>query len=1048
MALFDSAGTLLASNSSAPSFYGAGGSTSNRDPFISYQFTVPGTYVVGVAREGGANPSNGSIGGRAIPSGTTYTLHASVEGHDAITTLEDGGDTFYFGNSDPSEPENYNVPGTTPAGDLISNAFSLKNYSAADKPVLYFNYRLETEFGDYFRVYIQRPDGTEELMATSNAGEVVSGVVRLYSDDTWRQSRIELDQFAGLDGIRIRYNFTSNGPSDARGVHIDDVIIGFAERGEMITQAGNLTDFVTNPGSTGITSGAYQLEIRQSTPYGRSLSVGRTLVLEQAFDTNDRFTQQTTLVVPAGRDLQDGDTFRIGDGASVATFEFDSNGIIQPGNVRIQFSPTDADYVIALRIRDAINSSAVQSLLRLQAAMSDGAGTASRSNLVNLFGASSGDILPVVIEPLVVSGTVEDLGTFDDGSSLRAAILGSGVAAVGQANLIGGTDSAGFFTGGLGSIGIASGIVLSTGDVAAAAGPNLDDRSSGLASGSGDADLDAALGITTTDATSLEFQFSLAAAGTLFFDYVFASEEYNENVLPPDGFAILVKPQGSSAWTNYALVPGTGQPVSTATVNRTTNAGYFRNNDPSDAGRYLRYFGYDGFTDVFQVAIPLAAGIHAIKFVVGDVGDPGRGQRRFDLRGQFFDAAVGPAGGHPRHFARRVRRPEPFPRPRSDARSFEHDQPRQEFRDRRRCGRAGYRARRGHSPGTDPSGASAESEGVEQPDDGGHVGRFCARTRDHEQHDLRRRLGRHSCQRRSGAVGDRSLPRKRDLRRRLVHRHGLRNAGDVRIRGSVASCSNHDTERTAGLPGESGGGDGWTNGRVPINYDMVALCRSAGNAPVADCRTHGRGDQRQRAGNQRDDDGGEAVTAPARSVASIPPNNFGDVGVYVYHARQVVSGVRGGQVSGSDTAFQDHHLAAIAHGPQPFTRVINNTIYGTDGSYSSYPDNPANEPNDTIFNAVDTRQGRQASPETYTRTNVVLGNTTALPTMPSADVDMYKFQMDIFDHALITIDGNGFAPEVRLFNARGEELLHDGSVFPPGIRRPTWRERPANTARR
>ena len=233
-------------------------------------------------------------------------------------------------------------------------------------------------------------------------------------------------------------------------------------------------------------------------------------------------------------------------------------------------------------------------------------------------------------------------------------------------------------------------------------------------------------------------------------------------------------------------------------------------------------------------------------------------------------------------------------------------------------------------------------------------------------------------------------------------------------------------------PANPGGGDGWTNGRVPIVYNM------AGNeTPQFEIAN------RMAAainGSVLGTNGTtmvvEAVTAPSRLVGDDFLNNFGDRAVYVYGARQVVSGVRGGQVSGSDTAFQDHRLAAIAHGPQPFTRVVNNTIYGTDGSYSSYPGNPANEPNDTIFNAVDTRQGRQASPETYTRTNVVLGNTTALPTMPSADVDMYKFQMDIFDHALITIDGNGFAPEVRLFNARGEELLHDGSVFPPGLSPP------------
>ncbi|MCL4200996.1 MAG: choice-of-anchor L domain-containing protein [Pirellulaceae bacterium] len=1036
LALFDAAGTLLASNDGAPSWYGADGSTSSRDPFISYAFTTPGTYVIGVAREP-STPTNGSINGRAIPSGTTYTLHASVEGHDAITTLGGGGQTFYFGNSDPLAPENYDVPGTTPAGDLISNAFSLKNYSASDKPVLYFNYRLDTEGGDHFRVYVQRPNGTEELMATSNSSEVVSGVISLYSDDTWRQARIQLDQFAGMDGIRIRYNFTSNGPSDARGVHVDDVLIGFAERGEMITQVvGNVTDFVTNPGSTGITTGAYQLEIRQSTPYGRSLNIGQTLVLEQAFDTNARFIQQTTLVAPAGHDLRDGDTFRIGDGASVATFEFDSNASIQPGNVRIQFSPSDPDYLIAQRIRNAINSSAVQSILRLQAETSDGAGAASRSNLVNLFGASSGDIVPVVIEPLVVSGTVEDLGTFDDGNSLRAAIVGSGVAPVGQANLVGGTASAGFFTGGLGSIGIASGIVLSTGDVASAAGPNLDDRSSGIASGSGDADLDAALGITTTDAASLEFQFSLAVSGTLYFDYVFASEEYNENVLPPDGFAILVKPQGSSVWTNYALVPGTGQSVSTGSVNRTTNSGFFRNNDPSDAGRYLRYFGYDGFTDVLQAAIPLAAGIHAIKFVVGDVGDQD-GDTAVLISGGSFSTqpSVQPVGipgilhegfGDQNHF-------------RDQGQTLVHSNTISHAKNFAIVADAGVRdiAPVENIPlGPTHPGPVRNLRELNNQTTAGMLGGFTPGPVIMNNTIYEAELGGIHV---SGDLAPWEI---------VPYRGGEICDGDwftVTVYGTQVTFEFEDLSLHAQgstpsgrrvCPANPGGGDGWTNGRVPIMYDMVAFAGRPETPQWQIAERMAAAINGSVLGTNGTTMVVEAVTAPARSVASSPPLNFGDVGVYVYHARQVVSGVPGGQVSGSHTAFQDHHLAAIAHGPQPFTRVINNTIYGTDGSYSSYPDNPANEPNDTIFNAVDTRQGRQASPEEYRRTNVVLGNTTALPTMPSADVDMYKFQMDIFDHALITIDGNGFAPEVRLFNARGEELLHDGSVFPGGYSPP------------
>ncbi|MCH5375397.1 MAG: choice-of-anchor L domain-containing protein, partial [Planctomycetes bacterium] len=358
-------------------------------------------------------------------------------------------------------------------------------------------------------------------------------------------------------------------------------------------------------------------------------------MLNETYDTNERFVQQSTLVVPPGADLSDGDTFRLGDGANVVTFEYDSGGGVGSGHVRIAFAATDPDYVIAARIRDAINSDTVQSKLRLQAVLSDGraTGQASRSNLVVLFGNASGDIIVQPSELLKITGVVPDSGTVADGNSLRAALLGSGLLPVGQANLIGGTDSAGFFSGGGSSIGIESGIILSTGSIDAAEGPNLDDNASGLASGAGDA----SLGASTTDTTSLEFQFNLPAAGTVYFDYVFASEEYNELVgdmaSGPDAFSVFVN------GANYALIPGTSTEVSRETINDSSNANLYNDNDPNDGGHWLRELGYDGFTDVLRAAVPLGAGIHSVKFVISDVGDQD-GDSAVLIRGGSFDTSV------------------------------------------------------------------------------------------------------------------------------------------------------------------------------------------------------------------------------------------------------------------------------------------------------------------------------------------------------------------------------------------------------------------------
>ena len=166
----------------------------------------------------------------------------------------------------------------------------------------------------------------------------------------------------------------------------------------------------------------------------------------------------------------------------------------------------------------------------------------------------------------------------------------------------------------------------------AVAGPNTSDGDSFLdASGSGDADLDAEFAGPgfwgTTDTTYLQFDFQLAPNGPqdLYFDFVFASEEYNEwaNSAFNDVFAFFLD------GNNIAFIPGTTTPISVNTINggdpigfNPQNPQYYNNNDPSDNGPYLEQLGYDGFTDVLTAhAIGLAAGTYRMRLVVSDVGD-------------------------------------------------------------------------------------------------------------------------------------------------------------------------------------------------------------------------------------------------------------------------------------------------------------------------------------------------------------------------------------------------------------------------------------------
>ena len=115
-----------------------------------------------------------------------------------------------------------------------------------------------------------------------------------------------------------------------------------------------------------------------------------------------------------------------------------------------------------------------------------------------------------------------------------------------------------------------SGIVLSTGRLSNVDGPNdslSDDDASGW---DGDQDLEVALDETNTlNATILEFQFT-SEATQISFNYIFASEEYQENNANTcqysDLFGFLIREIGTTDYENIALVPGTQVPVKVTTV--------------------------------------------------------------------------------------------------------------------------------------------------------------------------------------------------------------------------------------------------------------------------------------------------------------------------------------------------------------------------------------------------------------------------------------------------------------------------------------------------
>lgn len=213
----------------------------------------------------------------------------------------------------------------------------------------------------------------------------------------------------------------------------------------------------------------------------------------------------------------------------------------------------------------------------------------------------------------------------NSGSDLANTILGEGISVVpGSINYSGADGASGFFTDGMSSgIGIDSGIILTSGQATNALPPNDSDSEGAFNGFAGDSDLTALSGFNTFDAAVLEFEFE-SEGGDLFFDFVFASDEYNEfangNVNDVFGFFL----DGD----NIALIPGTDTPISINTVNggnplgtNANNPQFFNNNDLEDGGPFFD-IEYDGFTDVFQAeALGLSAGTHTIKLAIADGGD-------------------------------------------------------------------------------------------------------------------------------------------------------------------------------------------------------------------------------------------------------------------------------------------------------------------------------------------------------------------------------------------------------------------------------------------
>ncbi len=174
-----------------------------------------------------------------------------------------GGNSLYFGFDPQRNAGNWsgaynvaafnntvNLPGGA-HGAIVSQTLDLTGYSPDDRPMLYFNYFLQTtdsnadtsstqRMEDAVRVYAAGEDGSWKLLATNNTasdggGNRLNGndeydrfrnggnadafgneqrTQELFDAADWRQARTSLAALAGQDNVRIRFEFSTGATFD------------------------------------------------------------------------------------------------------------------------------------------------------------------------------------------------------------------------------------------------------------------------------------------------------------------------------------------------------------------------------------------------------------------------------------------------------------------------------------------------------------------------------------------------------------------------------------------------------------------------------------------------------------------------------------------------------------------------------------------------------------------------------------------------------------------------------------------------------------------
>jgi gliding motility-associated-like protein len=243
-------------------------------------------------------------------------------------------------------------------------------------------------------------------------------------------------------------------------------------------------------------------------------------------------------------------------------------------------------------------------------------------------------------------------------------LIGDGVE-VSNITFSGGQDQIGSFNSANSNIPLLDGVILSTGSVNVAVGPN--DSGSATEGGGNfgvnDPDLDQLSTFNTNDAVILEFDF-VSQGDSVKFNYTFGSEEYNEYVCGSvnDAFGFFLSGPGingpfSDNAINLATIPDTDIPVTINTVNLGVsgsngtpsncaqvspdwdqNAEFYIDNETNGDPNSTQL---DGFTVTLTAAAQVECGeTYHIKIAIADAGDTAFDSAVFLEGGSFSTSAA------------------------------------------------------------------------------------------------------------------------------------------------------------------------------------------------------------------------------------------------------------------------------------------------------------------------------------------------------------------------------------------------------------------------